>query len=61
MYYLRLNDDEVKTIISALCEQIDTKEALHDMYRREAAKLADKLVESKATLPQDTSEVTEGA
>ena len=57
MYYLRLNDDEVKTIISALCEQIDTKEALHDMYRREAAKLA----ESTATPPQDTFEVTEGA
>lgn len=56
MYYLRLSDDEVNTIISALCEQLDTKEALYDMYRREAAKLA----ESTATPPQDTSEVTEG-
>lgn len=56
MYYLRLSDDEVKTIISALCEQLDTKEALYDMYRREAAKIA----ESTATPPRDTSEVTEG-
>lgn len=56
MYYLRLSDDEVKTIISALCEQLGTKEALYDMYRREAAKI----VESTATPPRDTSEVTEG-
>lgn len=56
MYYLRLSDDEVNTIISALCEQLDTKEALYDMYRREAAKIA----ESTATPPRDTSEVTEG-
>lgn len=56
MYYLRLSDDEVNTIISALCEQLDTKEALYDMYRREASKLA----ETTATPPQDTSEVTEG-
>lgn len=56
MYYLRLSDDEVKTIISALCEQLDTKEALYDMYRREA----DKIAESTATPPRDTFEVTEG-
>ena len=55
MFYLRLDDDEVNTIISTLCAQIDSKESLLEMYRRQAAKPA----ESTATPPQGTSEVTE--